>query len=502
MDSSTGDFDTRVLQDVPIGICAFDRNDNFIQFNKMMEVISGMSYGSVIGRNIFDTLQEYTTGRQANISQFYLETKHSLGPSTRNGMMVYLPKKGLCYQTITFVPLLDKKGCFDGMICYVEDVGDRCPLDKAAINDLSKVYGFDSVCNKVPFVLFTWSSKNRWPVMSVSNNICIFGYTKEELESSDMSYMDIIHPDDRERVSEAVSKFTDADDGNCFSYEYRIIKKTGECCWVNELSWQARDEKGELSRFEGAIIDINEKKRREHELLQYAAELEQLNSLKDLFSDIIKHDLLTPAGAIKGYTELLLERENDATMLQLLNLIKTSTKQLIDLIENASRYEKLGSTKEIEYYYIDLVDMCRSTLLDFSHYSKKKNLTMNLSAPGPCHSLVNPFVREVFANLLSNAIKYSPENESIDVVFKDCGDYFEITVTDRGDGIPDESKTAVFDRLRRLDKKGVKGTGLGLAIVKRIMELHGGNYGVEDNPEGKGSVFWVTFNKARDPEQA
>jgi signal transduction histidine kinase len=111
-------------------------------------------------------------------------------------------------------------------------------------------------------------------------------------------------------------------------------------------------------------------------------------------------------------------------------------------------------------------------------------------------------VSEVFANLLSNAIKYSPDNGRVNISFLTDGDTVRVTVADQGDGIPDENKTSVFNRFKRLDKKGVKGTGLGLAIVKRIMELHGGGYGVEDNPEGKGSVFWVTFKRAAcDPGQ-
>ena len=69
-------------------------------------------------------------------------------------------------------------------------------------------------------------------------------------------------------------------------------------------------------------------------------------------------------------------------------------------------------------------------------------------------------------------------------------------MTDFDGGIPDESKPYIFDRFRRIEKGNVKGTGLGLAIVKRIIDLHAGEVGVEDNPAGHGSVFWVTIRKA------
>lgn len=48
-----------------------------------------------------------------------------------------------------------------------------------------------------------------------------------------------------------------------------------------------------------------------------------------------------------------------------------------------------------------------------------------------------------------------------------------------------------------MKKKGVKGTGLGLAIVKRLVELHGGRVWVEDNPKGKGSIFFVELPKTK-----
>jgi len=71
--------------------------------------------------------------------------------------------------------------------------------------------------------------------------------------------------------------------------------------------------------------------------------------------------------------------------------------------------------------------------------------------------------------------------------------YWKISVQDSGIGISDEDKTYIFDRFKRVEKANIKGTGLGLAIVKRIIELHEGQIGVEDNPSGKGTVFWVTL---------
>jgi len=71
-----------------------------------------------------------------------------------------------------------------------------------------------------------------------------------------------------------------------------------------------------------------------------------------------------------------------------------------------------------------------------------------------------------------------------------------VSVKDRGNIIPDESKEIIFERFKRIEKRGVKGTGLGLSIVKRIVDIHKGKVWVEDNPEG-GNIFLVRIPAKR-----
>jgi two-component system phosphate regulon sensor histidine kinase PhoR len=110
--------------------------------------------------------------------------------------------------------------------------------------------------------------------------------------------------------------------------------------------------------------------------------------------------------------------------------------------------------------------------------------------------MASPLIEEVFVNLLSNAIKYSPEDSKIIVSSSDLGDRCRIQVTDFGPGISNEDKPRIFERFRQADKGSVKGSGLGLAIVKRVVDLHMGEVGVDDNPLGSGSIFWVNLKKA------
>ncbi len=110
-------------------------------------------------------------------------------------------------------------------------------------------------------------------------------------------------------------------------------------------------------------------------------------------------------------------------------------------------------------------------------------------------------IAEVFANLISNAVKYGPPAGTVAVEVHDAGDRWRVSVADRGEGVPDAYKERVFDRFERLAKEGVKGTGLGLAIAKRIIDLHGGQIAVRDNPGG-GAMFEVMLPKAGPREAA
>ncbi|TGC09718.1 PAS domain S-box protein [Methanolobus halotolerans] len=733
-------IDSHIVQNAPVGIFVVDKNDNFTAFNRSMENIYGLTADDVIGKKLQHVIAEHNIEWETDLWDIFLEARASLRQSAFQNTVSAL-KKQLGNLTVSFVPLMDELGAYDGMIGYVEDTGECISREKDILDGISDAGKQASIYHNIPIMIFRWSAEKGWPVRFVSDNISQLGYTKEEFESGDIRYIDIVHPDDREMLLEDVDRF-ERTDPVYFSGDYRLLSRSGDIIWVNELSllkkqkdvsfrydgividitkrkkaetclreerdrlekitsgmgiglaiisrdfrtlwvnevarnlfgdvgdklcyevynnmpaicekcavkavfknglervvseqyctdrngnplWSEiiatpiRDNDGSVTavmevivpvterklrevelneskarvesilrsapvgigvirnsmledvndrcceilgysreeligqstriffdmgnvhncvedalksgikkygvgtmdthakRKDGLIIDllisatplypdnpakgisftimdITETKRNDEELKRRTMELEQLNRLKDLFSDIIRHDLLNPAGTIKGYTEILEEIEDNEDKLHLLRLIQQSNKRLIDLIENASKYEKLNSIDEIDYSDNDLVEIFRGVIPEFEQSLKEKDINVTLSSEGPCVYAVNPLVSEVFANLLSNAIKYSPEGDNINVVFNKSSDACKVTVGDHGDGIPDENKLFVFNRFKRLDKKGVKGTGLGLAIVKRIMELHNGNYGVEDNPEGKGSVFWVTFKK-------
>jgi PAS domain S-box-containing protein len=237
--------------------------------------------------------------------------------------------------------------------------------------------------------------------------------------------------------------------------------------------------------------DITRRKQAEIALKDYADQLEKSNEMKDLFTDIMRHDLLNPANIVKGFTDILIKKEKEEKKIHFLSKIRDNTERLIDMIENTAYLSKLKSTETLELQKMDLGQILTSCISEMSPLAENENMDIIYDLQQPYPLQANPIIKEVFINLLSNAIKYSPSESSIHVGVQENDDSFKVMITDRGSGIADEDKPYIFNRFSRVQKGSIKGTGLGLAIVKRIVDLHGGSVGVEDNPEGQGSVFWV-----------
>ena len=104
-------------------------------------------------------------------------------------------------------------------------------------------------------------------------------------------------------------------------------------------------------------------------------------------------------------------------------------------------------------------------------------------------------ITQAFYNLLINAINYTGKDKSIKVRQTISDGSVRIEVTDTGEGIPEENLPYIWDRYYKVDKthkRAVTGTGLGLSIVKKVIELHGGEYGVQSQV-GMGSTFWFSL---------
>jgi PAS domain S-box-containing protein len=278
-------------------------------------------------------------------------------------------------------------------------------------------------------------------------------------------------------------------------YETVRLHKDGRRINVSTTVSPIRDSNGNIIGASGILRDITRRKKTEEKLMEYARQLEYSNKLKDLFSDILRHDMLNPVSVIDNVSELSGNESLD-DLRQRLKLANKSAKRLEEMIEKASKFVRLENAVELEFRKGDLNAIFKKVVRSFKPLIEKKGIKLEYRSNGSCMAEVNPVIEEVFANLLSNAVKYSSSGGRVVVDFQNENNHWTVIVADHGIGIPDEHKETIFERFERGERGGIKGMGLGLAIVKRAVELHKGRVWVEDNPGG-GSVFYVKIPKIR-----
>ncbi len=230
------------------------------------------------------------------------------------------------------------------------------------------------------------------------------------------------------------------------------------------------------------------------EVRSYAEQLKRSNQLKELFIDIMQHDLLTPLSVIRGVADLLL-RENPEN--EDLKVMRKSADRLMGMIRNAAKFSRLESGEKLKMKPMDLAEVVKTAVDDSRRLFESAGMVVENRVSGPLPVMADPIIVDVFLNLLSNAAKYAKEGRRVVIEGMDAGDCCTVMVKDFGPGIPDRDKSEIFNRFSRREKGGIKGTGLGLAIAKRIVELHGGRIWVEDNSP-HGAVFCVSLPRLRD----
>ncbi|WP_456474552.1 ATP-binding protein [Candidatus Pyrohabitans sp.] len=263
---------------------------------------------------------------------------------------------------------------------------------------------------------------------------------------------------------------------------------------VIEISASPLKSNGEIIGIITIFRDITDSYSLQESMKANLEKFKETLKIKELFSDIITHDLLNVANIIMLQSEILLDRKSCTEIKKDLKRLLKNTERLVDMIENAARYARLQSLESFDFKKMDITRLLKGVVATFEEAAREKNIRIEMRVRSPRVAMVNPNIESVFYNLISNAIKFSPPNSKVVVDIIDEKDSYLIMVKDYGPGIPDAEKEKIFERYKRIEKGTVKGTGLGLAIVKRIAELHHGSAWVEDNPEG-GSIFYVRIPK-------
>lgn len=359
-----------------------------------------------------------------------------------------------------------------------------------------------------PAALFRCDARAGCRLEFVSENIGRFGHTREEISAGAMSLYALVYPEDRERVADELAR-REAAGEDAFQLTFRVRAKDGRVIWVESYTETVRAEDGAVTHFQGAWLDITDRKQVEERLLQ-AQKMEGIGRL----AGGVAHDFNNLLTAIAGYANLALEAVGEK---------HPAAADLHGILEAAARATDLTrqllafSRKQI--FEMKIVDL--NALIQGMGKMLRRLIGEDIDLaiiPGAKPANVRADasqIEQVLVNLVVNARDAMPNGgnltiETSNVTLDDAyvrthpgavaGDYVLIAVTDTGVGMAEDVKARIFEPFFTTKEPG-KGTGLGLSTVFGIVKQHEGNIYVYSEP-GQGTTFKVYLRQAAGPAEA
>jgi len=332
--------------------------------------------------------------------------------------------------------------------------------------------------------------------------VMLTGYPTEDFKSGKVSFIDLIHPDDREWV------LRDVDDAVAakrpYEHKYRIVDKAGNTRWLSSRGTILFDSEGKPEFCDGTLFDITEEKKVEFALAEAMKAADAANQAKGDFLANMSHEIRTPMNAIMGLSDLCLRTELSPKQQDYLSKIHSSAGALLGIINDILDFSKIEAGKldmESLPFEIDQVLDNLATVVTVKTQEKGLELLFSRAADVPS-VLIGDALRlgQVMVNLVNNAVKFTETGEivvQIEVVdTQDEEVTMKFSVRDTGIGMTEEQQGRLFKSFSQADTSTTRkygGTGLGLAISKQLVEMMGGAIHVESEPD-KGSDFIFTAN--------
>jgi PAS domain S-box-containing protein len=332
----------------------------------------------------------------------------------------------------------------------------------------------------------------------------MLGYSQGEWLSTPNFWLQVVHPDDRERAAtEAAAIFASGKGG---SSRFRWVHKDGHEVWVEAQSIVVCDESGPVG-MRGVTMDITPAMRAEierGELLSREShareQAEQASRLKEEFLATVSHELRTPLNAVVGWSRLLRGGQLDAAAathaVEIIERNALMQKQIVEDLLDVSRI--ITGKLRINTQPTDLLLVIHAAIDAIRPAAEAKEIEIrsHFDAPDVIVRADVERLQQVFWNLLANAVKFTPARGTIDIHLRQEDSLAEVRIEDSGPGVPADFLPRIFERFSQADGSSTRkhgGLGLGLAIVRHLVELHGGTVSARNRDEKGGAVLTVSL---------
>ena len=484
-------------------------------FNRAAEEMLGYRAEEVVGRStpaLFHDPQEVAArakslaeelhvNLQPGFDVFTIRSRHRLPDESE---WTYVRKDGSRFPALLSVTALwDETGVITGFLGIGSDITERKRAEEELLIATERLNEAQHTAQIGSWELDLASGKLHWSdeIYRIFDiDPAIFGATYE-------SFLNGIHPEDRDRVNEAYSNSLKI--RSSYEIAHRLLMPDGRIKWVNERCKTVYDEQGHPLVSSGTVQDITSIKLAEAALIEAKQAAEDANRAKSAFLANMSHEIRTPMNAILGLTQLVLESDLKPKQENYLRKVHSSSRALLGILNDILDYSKIEAGRlEIERIPMRVEDLLLDTADLFAARIEEKGLEMFIEiAPGmPVEVMGDPMrLSQVLNNLVGNAIKFTERGEihlkasataAVDGLLA-----LHFVVRDTGIGMTNEQLERLFQPFTQGDSSITRkygGTGLGLSICHKLVELMGGSIAVSGAP-GDGATFRFTIQAALAP---
>jgi PAS domain S-box-containing protein len=401
-------------------------------------------------------------------------------------------------------PIRDAEGKLTGVVLTFRDITERRQAEAALYETQSRLQAL--IKSIRDYAILSLDLQGR--IVSWNTGAqALFGYSEAEIIGQ---YIGVLFTPEDQAIGAAEAELTNARERGYASDERWHVQKTGTRFFASGVVHPIYDQVGSLQGYVKVARDVTERKlmeERQAALLEreQAArqEAEQANQLKLQFLGMISHELRTPLTPIKGLATTLLQEDvvyDAATQRRFIEIINEEVDRVTELVNQLLDLSRLhAGTLGITPQPQPIDGIVAGVRTQVAMMTKQHQFSSSVPAGLPHVMADAARIGEVIVNLVSNATKYSPPGTPIHLTVQAVGEFVEVCVMDKGEGIPVSSREEMFEAFRQGEhkKKGNRaGAGLGLAICKGIVEAHRGRIWIEDTPGG-GTTVSFTVPTAR-----
>lgn len=345
-----------------------------------------------------------------------------------------------------------------------------------------------------------WTADQDGSLVFVSRSVeTVCGYAVEEaLVIGNRLSTKWIHPDDVEQVRRAYQALFA--DNRPFNLEYRMIRKGGECIWVNDRAVATFSEGG-AKYAHGIFADITERRQAEEQARRHQSELAhvaRLNTMGEMAS-MLAHELNQPLAAIVNYTQGCVRRlrsgvGDPSDLCAVMDEVRGQAERAGEIIRRLRRFVSKGEPRTAE---ADINNLVREVagLADPEARQNGVEICLELAEGLGTVQVDAIQIQQVILNLVRNGID-AMSGAGLDKRVlhirtspAETGDEIEVAVSDSGIGIPPEIAEEIFSPFFTTKTKGM---GVGLSFSRSLIEAHGGRLSMTPNPE-RGVTFRFTL---------